>query len=166
MYCNKCGQSVPDGSQFCNSCGSRIATAAPSQMGIASAPVQAIDEEEHQVFTLRPTIVFVVIRFIVATVAVIAVAAGMGIWSSRSPETITSVVAFAVIGAVALLAYSFPIYRAILRLREVYTMTNHKLEMRFGLIAKTVRNIPLTKIQDVTVTSSVWQRFLNLGDIE
>jgi uncharacterized membrane protein YdbT with pleckstrin-like domain len=90
----------------------------------------------------------------------------MGVWSSRSPETITSTVAFTVIGAVALLAFSFPIYRAIMRLREVYTMTNHKLEMRFGLIAKTVRNIPLTKIQDVTVTSSVWQRFLNLGDIE
>jgi uncharacterized membrane protein YdbT with pleckstrin-like domain len=166
MYCNKCGQSVPDGSQFCNYCGSRVATAVADQVAVASVPVRAVDQEEHQIFTLRPTIIFVVIRFIVATIAVIAAAAVMGIWSSRSPETVTSGVAFAVIGAVAVLAYSFPVYRAILRLREVYTMTNHKLEMRYGLIAKTVRNIPLSKIQDVTVTSSVWQRFLNLGDIE
>jgi uncharacterized membrane protein YdbT with pleckstrin-like domain len=38
--------------------------------------------------------------------------------------------------------------------------------MRYGIIAKTVRNIPVGHIQDVTVTSAVWQRLLNLGDIE
>ena len=58
-----------------------------------------------------------------------------------------------------------PIYKHFLRRREVYTLTNHKLEMRYGIIAKTVRNIPLAKIQDVTVTASVWQRLLKLGDI-
>jgi uncharacterized membrane protein YdbT with pleckstrin-like domain len=62
--------------------------------------------------------------------------------------------------------FSNPVYNHILRRREVYTLTNHKLEMRYGIIAKIVRNIPLRNIQDVTVTASVWQRFLNLGDIE
>ena len=38
--------------------------------------------------------------------------------------------------------------------------------MRYGIIAKITRNIPLRNIQDVTVTASVWQRLLNLGDIE
>jgi uncharacterized membrane protein YdbT with pleckstrin-like domain len=37
--------------------------------------------------------------------------------------------------------------------------------MRYGIIAKTVRHIPLAKIQDVTVKASVWQRLLKLGDI-
>jgi len=86
--------------------------------------------------------------------------------SSKNPQSVTGTVAFVVIAAVAVVAFSFPIYRHILRLREVYTLTNHKFEMRYGLIAKTVRNIPLSKIQDVTVTASVSQRLLNLGDIE
>jgi uncharacterized membrane protein YdbT with pleckstrin-like domain len=75
-------------------------------------------------------------------------------------------VAFLVILGIGFVAFAFPVYRHILRLREVYTLTDHKLEMRYGLIAKIVRNIPLRNIQDVTVTASVWQRFLNLGDIE
>jgi uncharacterized membrane protein YdbT with pleckstrin-like domain len=53
-----------------------------------------------------------------------------------------------------------------LRRREVYTLTNHKLEMRYGLLSKTVRNIPLSKIQDVTVSASFWQRLIHIGDIE
>ena len=65
-----------------------------------------------------------------------------------------------------LIAFINPVYKHILRRREVYTLTNHKLEMRFGLFSKIVRNIPLRNIQDVTVTASVWQRLLKLGDIE
>ena len=38
--------------------------------------------------------------------------------------------------------------------------------MRYGLLSKTVRNIPLSKIQDVTVSASFWQRLINIGDIE
>jgi len=37
--------------------------------------------------------------------------------------------------------------------------------MRYGLISKTVRNIPLRNIQDVTVTATVAQRLGRLGDI-
>ncbi len=99
MYCNKCGQTLPEGSRFCNSCGSQTLSA----NGLLG---------------------------------------------------------------VALVAFSNPVYKHILRKREVYSLTNHKLEMRYGIIAKIVRNIPLRNIQDVTVTASVWQRFLNLGDIE
>ena len=116
-------------------------------------------------FTLRPTLIFVLIRYIVAALITIATAALVGILSSSFP-VLTGWMAFLIILGVALIAFSNPIYKHILRKREVYTLTNHKLEMRYGLIAKIVRNIPLRNIQDVTVTASVWQRFLNLGDIE
>jgi uncharacterized membrane protein YdbT with pleckstrin-like domain len=57
------------------------------------------------------------------------------------------------------------VYRHILRQREVYTLTNHKIEFTYGLIAKLRRNIPLRNVQDVTVTQSVFERLLGIGDI-
>jgi uncharacterized membrane protein YdbT with pleckstrin-like domain len=134
--------------------------------GAAVAPSVQTDVDEHDLFTVRPTMIFVWIRYVVAALVTVAVAAVMGVLSSKYPDRVNGTLAFAVIAGFALFAFAFPVYRHILRLREVYTLTNHKLEMRFGIIAKIVRNIPLSKIQDVTVTSSVWQRFLNLGDIE
>ena len=165
MYCNKCGQTLPEGSRFCNSCGSQTVTASgPSDGPVAVASTAASYADEQVIFTLRPTMIFVLIRYIVAALILIATAALMGVLSSRSG--VSAQIAFLVILGVALIAFSNPVYNHILRKREVYTLTNHKLEMRYGIIAKIRRNIPLRNIQDVTVTASVWQRFLNLGDIE
>jgi len=159
MYCNTCGQALPDTSQFCNHCGSQIRAAAVRE------PVQVPVAEEREVFTVRPTMIFVWIRYIIATLLVVGVAALMGILSNKS-DKITGTVSLLVIVGAAVILFSYPVYHHILRMREIYGLTNYKLEMRYGLIAKTVRNIPLGKIQDVTVTASVWQRLLNLGAIE
>jgi uncharacterized membrane protein YdbT with pleckstrin-like domain len=117
------------------------------------------------IFTLRPTLIFVLIRYVVAAAITIAAAALVGILSNSWP-VLGGWTAFLIILGVAILVFSNPIYNHVLRRREVYTLTNHKLEMRYGIIAKIRRNIPIRNIQDVTVTASVWQRFLNLGDIE
>jgi uncharacterized membrane protein YdbT with pleckstrin-like domain len=117
------------------------------------------------IFTLRPTLIFVLVRYIVAAAITIAAAALVGILSNNWP-VLGGWTAFLIILGVAIIVFSNPIYNHILRRREVYTLTNHKLEMRYGFIAKIKRNIPIRNIQDVTVTASVWQRFLNLGDIE
>jgi len=163
MYCNECGQTLPDGSRFCNSCGATISVNKSSSDFTSGGPAAVASyADEHVVFTLRPTLIFVLVRYIVAALVVIATAALMGVLSSR----VNGQVAFLVILGAAIIAFSNPIYKHILRKREVYTLTNHKLEMRYGLIAKIVRNIPLRNIQDVTVTASVWQRLLKLGDIE
>jgi len=163
MYCNECGQTLPDGSRFCNSCGATIGVNKSSSEFTSGGPAAVASyADEHVVFTLRPTLIFVLVRYIVAALVVIATAALMGVLSSR----VNGQVAFLVILGVAIIAFSNPIYKHILRKREVYTLSNYKLEMRYGLIAKIVRNIPLRNIQDVTVTASVWQRLLKLGDIE
>ena len=158
MFCNKCGETVPEGSRFCNSCGTQTIASVAVHDGAALTD----DPDEKVMFTLRPTMIFVVVRYVIAALVVIAAAALMGLLASR----VSGQVAFLVILGVGLLSFANPIYHHIQRKREVYTLTNHKLEMRYGIIAKTMRNIPLRNIQDVTVTASVWQRFLNLGDIE
>jgi len=46
-----------------------------------------------------------------------------------------------------------------------YTLTGTKIEIDSGLISRTTRNIPLTRIQDVTVSSTVGQRLLGFGSV-
>jgi membrane protein YdbS with pleckstrin-like domain len=180
MYCNQCGQPLPPTSRFCNSCGAAVATGAPvnvareafapPQTGRAPvAPVTRHDDlapNETVIFTLRPTLIFVFVRYFIATLVLLATAALMGLMHSFRPEWFTGLVSFIVIFAVGIIAFATPIYRHLLRRREVYTLTNHKLEMRYGLFSKTVRNIPLSKIQDVTVSARFWQRLMTIGDIE
>ena len=169
MSCKNCGRPLTEGSRFCNYCGAQTATAAVGTLekhANSFGAVHSGSDDERVIFTLRPTMIFVLIRYIVSAVVVVAAAAVMGVLNNRNPTAVTGQTAFLVILAIGVVAFIFPVYHHILRLREVYTLTDSKLEMRYGLIAKTVRNIPLRNIQDVTVTASVWQRFLNLGDIE
>lgn len=166
MFCNECGQTLPDGSRFCNKCGATLGVTKGSSDYSSRGPVEVASYvDENVVFTLRPTLIFVLVRYIVAALIVIATAALMGILHSSYPN-VSGWIPFAVILGVAIIAFANPVYHHILRKREVYTLTNHKLEMRYGIIAKVVRNIPLRNIQDVTVTASFWQRLLKLGDIE
>jgi uncharacterized membrane protein YdbT with pleckstrin-like domain len=65
--------------------------------------------------------------------------------------------------AVALLL--IPAYYHIRRNMIRYTVTDSKLEIDTGLIARTTRNIPLSKVQDVTVSASIPQRMMGFGDI-
>ena len=58
-----------------------------------------------------------------------------------------------------------PAYYHIRRNMIRYTVTDSKLEIDTGLVARTTRNIPLSKIQDVTVSASIPQRVLGFGDI-
>jgi membrane protein YdbS with pleckstrin-like domain len=180
MYCNQCGQPLPPTSRFCNACGAAVAAAGnvnvarenfapPAAAGhapFAGARRDDLAPNETVIFTLRPTLIFVMVRYVIAVLILMAAAALMGVLHSAWPGTVSNTLSFVVILAVGLIAFSSPVYKHVLRRREVYTLTNHKLEMRYGLLSKTVRNIPLSKIQDVTVSASFWQRLINIGDIE
>jgi uncharacterized membrane protein YdbT with pleckstrin-like domain len=181
MYCNQCGQPLPPTSRFCNSCGAAVVAASPVNVAreaftpppqAARAPVVQAGQRddlapnETVIFTLRPTLIFVMVRYGIAVLILLATAALMGLMHSFKPEWFTGLVSFLVIFVVGVIAFAPPVYKHMLRRREVYTLTNHKLEMRYGLLSKTVRNIPLSKIQDVTVSASFWQRLIHIGDIE
>src|SRR5437660_4722606 len=65
----------------------------------------------------------------------------------------------------ALALLLIPDYYHIKRNMIRYTVTDSKIEIDYGLIARTTRNIPLAKIQDVTVSASIPQRILGFGDV-
>ena len=65
----------------------------------------------------------------------------------------------------ALALLLIPAYYHLKRNIVRYTLTDSKIEIDHGLIARTTRNIPLSKIQDVTVSASILQRILGFGDV-
>src|SRR5438045_5111631 len=66
---------------------------------------------------------------------------------------------------IALALLLIPAYYHLKRNMVRYTLTDAKIEIDYGLIARTTRNIPLSKIQDVTVSASIPQRILGFGDV-
>jgi uncharacterized membrane protein YdbT with pleckstrin-like domain len=65
----------------------------------------------------------------------------------------------------ALALLLIPAYYHVKRNMVQYTLTNHKLEIDEGFIARTTRNLPLRNIQDVTVSATILQRLLGYGDV-
>jgi len=116
---------------------------------------------EQLIFVLRPTMVFVIVRYLLA-VAVTAAAVTLYFYlDTLYPQQIP----WWTVLIVTAIAFVFPFYHHILRQREIYTLTSRRIEFTYGILAKIRRNIPLSKVQDVTVTRSLLERLLGIGDI-
>src|SRR5258708_11824370 len=99
MYCNECGQTLPDGSRFCNKCGATIGVnKSASEFTSGGTAAVAPYADEHVVFTLRPTLIFVLIRYIVAALVLVATRALMRVLRSK----VCGAVCFLVILCVAI----------------------------------------------------------------
>jgi len=46
-----------------------------------------------------------------------------------------------------------------------YTLTDATIEIDRGLVSRTTQNVPLRRVQDVTVSSTLLQRIFRFGDI-
>jgi uncharacterized membrane protein YdbT with pleckstrin-like domain len=161
MHCSNCGSYIAPGVRFCSGCGSPAGD--PEATRIVRAqhgiPVPLENENdadlEQVIFTVRPTLIFIKFGYALAVVGAIAL-----------------VILLAKIGVPALISVPLalallviPVYYHIKRNLVRYTLTDAKVEIDTGLIARTTRNIPLAKIQDVTVSASIPQRLLGFGDL-
>jgi uncharacterized membrane protein YvbJ len=78
MVCNQCGKEIPAGSRFCNGCGTpATAVAEVAHRPIAGSSATGL-EEEQEIFKLRPTMIFVYVRYAISALVVLAMAALMG----------------------------------------------------------------------------------------
>jgi uncharacterized membrane protein YdbT with pleckstrin-like domain len=110
---------------------------------------------EHTVFTVRPTMLFIKAGYglaVVTGIALVFLLASLGV-----PASISIPVALALL--------LIPAYYHIRRNMIKYTVTDSKLQIDTGLIARTTKNIPLSKVQDVTVQATIPQRLMGFGDI-
>jgi len=163
MHCSNCGSYVAPGVNFCSGCGApaddpeatRIVRA---QRGIPVPEAYDHDENddlEQVIFTVRPTLIFIKLGYALAVVGGIALVFLLAM--IPLPWYIAIVLGLSLL--------LFPAYYHIKRNLVRYTLTDSKIEIDTGLIARTTRNIPLAKIQDVTVSASIPQRLLGFGDL-
>ncbi|HEX6043962.1 MAG TPA: PH domain-containing protein [Pyrinomonadaceae bacterium] len=157
MTCSKCGAYVTPSVRFCSNCGAAVDAEATRLARVQSRALEPeIDPNlEHTIFTVRPTMLFIKTGYALAVVAGIALVfllATLGLSATISIPL-----------ALALLL--IPAYYHIRRNMVRYTVTDSKLQIDTGLIARTTRNIPLSKVQDVTVSATIPQRLLGFGDI-
>jgi uncharacterized membrane protein YdbT with pleckstrin-like domain len=118
--------------------------------------VNNADEDlEHVIFTVRPTLMFIKLGYALAVIAAIGLVFLLALIPVPPQVSIP----------LALSLLLIPAYYHLRRNMVRYTLTDSKIELDTGLIARTTRNIPLSKIQDVTVSASIPQRILGFGDL-
>lgn len=167
MHCVNCGTYIPPNQRFCGSCGTpavdpeatRVARPA-SVAAPATTPArrETANDIERTIFTTRPTLLFVKIGYVLAALGGLLLAALFALipWISI-PWWIWLPLA---LGLLLIPAY-YHLRRNMIR----YTLTDSKIEIDEGLIARTTRNLPLSKIQDVTVSANIPQRLLGYGNL-
>jgi membrane protein YdbS with pleckstrin-like domain len=159
MHCSNCGSYIPPGVRFCSGCGSpandpEITRLARVQTG---GPLQTAgsDELEQTIFSVRPTLIFIKLGYL------LAVLCGITLVVLLALIQVSPFISVPLGLALLLIPAYFHLRRNMIR----YTLTDAKMEIDTGLIARTTRNIPLSKIQDVTVSASIPQRLLGFGDL-
>lgn len=167
MFCTKCGARNSIEAIYCQKCGTlleaeeetrvaqrfKVQTSDAESAGIAKNG----DDEEKQIFSISPTLVFVKIGYAAAAVGALFLVA---VFSSfvQSVSTWTAIfLGFAL--------FLIPAFYHLKQKLVSYTLTDAKIEIDEGLISKQTRNVPLRTIQDVTVAASVPQRLLGFGNL-
>lgn len=159
MHCSNCGSYIPPGVRFCSGCGlpandpeiTRLARV-PTGTPLDRAPM---DDLEHTIFSVRPTLIFIKLGYL------LAVLGGIALVFLLALIPVAPYISIPLGLALLLIPAYFHLRRNMIR----YTLTDAKMEIDTGLIARTTRNIPLSKIQDVTVSASIPQRLLGFGDL-
>lgn len=163
MRCANCGSFLDSDSRFCKNCGTAVRDPEETRIVRTAAPsapqrYAEDDDIENVVFTVRPTLLFVKIGYVAAIVGAIVLTILLAMVSFIDIPIYLSL-------PIALALLLIPAYYHLKRNMLRYTLTDSKIEIDYGLIARTTRNVPLSKIQDVTISASIPQRILGFGDV-
>ncbi len=184
MYCTKCGEDNLGTAKFCRNCGESFGAEQETHVAVrrdarasghegfenaeeetrvaARRDVETLgrgDAEtvtEKDIFSISPTLVFVKMGYVVAAFGALLLVAVTSAFTSISAG-------WAVL--LGLLLFLIPAFYHFRRKLLRYTLTDAILQIDSGFIARTTRNVPITRIQDVTVSASPWQRLLGIGDL-
>lgn len=162
MRCATCGSVLNPNSRFCDQCGAPALdteeTRIARQTNSRPVPYDDNDDLESVIFTVRPTMLFIKIGYGAAVIGAVLITILLNLIKFIDIPWYISL-------PVALSLLLIPAYYHLKRNMIRYTLTDSKVEIDHGLIARTTRNIPLSKIQDVTVSASIPQRILGFGDV-
>ena len=195
MYCEKCGAENSETAKFCRKCGAdleaeeetRVAVrprdaempgrgdataeyqppsvrdagpiARRSESDVESArEIETDGAVEAEIFSISPTLVFVKAGYVAAAVGALFLVAIVSVF-------LPTVVSTGLAVLFGLMLFLIPAFYHFKQKLVRYTLTDSKLELDTGLVSRTTRNVPIRRIQDVTVSANVLQRLLGFGDI-
>jgi membrane protein YdbS with pleckstrin-like domain len=162
MHCDKCGSFLDSDSRFCKTCGAPVHDSEETRIARSQSSVPSRSDEgddiESVIFRVRPTMLFIKIGYGAAILGAILLTIMLAMIKIVDIPWYVSL-------PIAMGLLLIPAYYHLKRNMIRYTVTDAKIEIDYGLIARTTRNIPISKIQDVTVSASIWQRLLGFGDI-
>lgn len=154
MYCKKCGSPNDDDAVYCKKCGTLLETEDETRV-VRRDVRSASTADSIETLRINPTLKFIKIGYGLAAVGSILLVAILAL----TPIPTWIAVVF------GLMLFLIPAYYHLQQRLISYSLSDQCIEVDTGLISRTTRNIPLTRIQDVTVTSGALQRLLNYGDI-
>jgi uncharacterized membrane protein YdbT with pleckstrin-like domain len=90
----------------------------------------------------------------------ILIAAVAGVIAKFADETSTGVVVFAIVVGLTVLA------GFIKRVATTYTISDQRLNIKRGIVARKVQETRLGRVQNVNFNQGVYQRVMQIGDVE
>jgi uncharacterized membrane protein YdbT with pleckstrin-like domain len=151
MYCKKCGSPNDDDAVYCKKCGTTLEAEDETRVARRLEPTAGTGD----VYRIGPTLKFIKLGYIAAALGAILLVALLAL----TPIPMWISVVF------GLLLFLIPAYFHLHQRMVSYSLTDQCIEVDSGLVSRTTRNVPLTRIQDVTVSASMMQRLLNFGDV-
>ena len=182
-FCRKCGLSIDEVEEetrvsqrkMPDESGGRVAARAALPTGYepprtvkplnVAAPMEKLPpdghdpQDEKEIFSTSPTLLFVKALYVLAALCAVLL---VGLTSAFLYQYVSVIISI----VIGLSLFLVPAYYHFRQKLVRYRLTETKLEIDTGLIARSTRNIPIRRIQDVTVSSSMFQRLLGFGNVE
>lgn len=163
MFCIKCGAKNSFEAVYCQKCGALLEAEQETRIArsvkIEKRETDDAENAEREIFSIRPTLMFVKIGYGLAALGALFLVALLAVLY----DVLKIPVWFSILAGLAL--FLIPAFYHLRHRIVRYTLTDSKIEIDEGLISKTTRNVPLRTIQDVTVSATVPQRMLGFGNL-
>ncbi len=160
MFCTKCGAKNSPEAIYCQKCGALLEAEEETRIARhTTIETPNSDEAEREIFSIRPTLMFVKIGYALAVLGALFLVALLSVLY----DVLRIPVWIAILAGLSLLL--IPAFFHLKQKLVRFTLTDSKIEIDEGFISKTTRNVPLRTIQDITVSASVPQRMLGFGNL-
>ena len=121
-------------------------------------PTKLLADDESIVYELKPHW-----RALVVPVLVLLATLGLGIYAIASWDN--SGLRWAVLVVMLLVLVGWVVRPFLYWLTTQYVITDHRIIVRTGLVSRSGRDMPLSRVNDVSFKKGVIERFLNCGTL-
>ena len=158
MFCQSCGKENSDDAAFCQKCGRALEAEEETRVATRAGSAVEDSDDSQRIFSITPTLKLVYVGYALAVLTAFLLVGVVSVFLT----SMVGVWASVILGMALLLV---PLFFHIRKKLVRYTLTDVTIEIDRGLIARTTQNIPLRRVQDITVSASVAQRMLGIGDL-